>query len=161
MAKLPFFSKISTLTLTVSFLSAARYTLFCSLSYKIRGKLGTNHAVTYRASISSGRILMHYHCDCTAVGLDCAKQSSRAAIATLYRIGCSCYPCFGPSGSSRTFLSLDTCESLVLPKELGCTSCCFGTESAFQHWRKQSVSNTRVDPGGKYGHTSVPKRVLP
>ena len=26
--------------------------------------------------------------------------------------------------------------------------------------RKQSVSNTRVDPGGKYGCTSCPKRVL-
>ena len=26
--------------------------------------------------------------------------------------------------------------------------------------RKQSVSNTRVDPGGKYGSTSCPKRVL-
>ena len=26
--------------------------------------------------------------------------------------------------------------------------------------RKQSVLNTRVDPGGKYGRTSCPKRVL-
>ena len=26
--------------------------------------------------------------------------------------------------------------------------------------RKQSVSNTRVDPGGKYGRTSCPNRVL-
>ena len=26
--------------------------------------------------------------------------------------------------------------------------------------RKQSVSNTRVDPGGKYGRISCPKRVL-
>ena len=60
-----------------------------------------------------------------------------------------------------TSLSLDTRESLVLPEELGRTACCFGTESAFQHWRKQSVSNTRVDPGGKYRCTFVPKRVLP
>ena len=61
--------------------------------------------------------------------------------------------------SWRTSLSLDTRESLVLPEEFGCTSC-FGTESAFQHWRKQSVSNTRVDPGRKYGCTSCPKTVL-
>ena len=33
-------------------------------------------------------------------------------------------------------------------------------ESVFQHWSKQSVSNTRIDPGGKYGCTSGPKRVL-
>ena len=47
----------------MSFLNAARYTLFCSLSYKMWGKLGRNLAVTYRASISSGRILMRYRCD--------------------------------------------------------------------------------------------------
>ena len=57
-------------------------------------------------------------------------------------------------------LSLDTRESVVLCEELGCISCCFGTESAFQHWRKQPLSNTRVDPGRKYGRTSGPKRVL-
>ena len=63
------------------------------------------------------------------VGLDYSKQSSRVAMATLYRVGRACYPCFGPSGSWRTSLSLDTRELLVLPEELGCTSCCFGTES--------------------------------
>ena len=94
------------------------------------------------------------------VGLDRSKQSLQAAMATLYCVGPVCYPCFGPSGSWRTSLSLDTRESLVLPKELGCTSCCFGTISAFQHWRKQSVLNTRVDPGKKYRYISGPKRVL-
>ena len=63
------------------------------------------------------------------VGLNCSQQSSRAAMANLYRLGHACYPCFGPSGSWRTSLRLDTHESLVLPEELGCTSCCFGTES--------------------------------
>ena len=33
------------------------------------------------------------------VGLDRSKQSSRAAMATFCRVGCACYPCFGPSGS--------------------------------------------------------------
>ena len=50
-------------------------------------------------------------------------------MATLCRVGRACYPCFGLSGSWRTSLSLDTRESPVLPEELGCTSCCFGTES--------------------------------
>ena len=63
------------------------------------------------------------------VGLDCSKQSSLAAVATLYRVGRACYPWFGMSGSWMTSSSLDTRESLVLPEELGCTSCCFGTES--------------------------------
>ena len=87
------------------------------------------------------------------VGLDRSKQSSPAAMANLYRVGHASY--------RRTSLSLGTRESPVLPPELGSTSCCFGTESAFQHWGKQSVSNTRGDPGGKYGRTSSPKRVLP
>ena len=38
------------------------------------------------------------------VGLDRSKQRSRGAIATLYRVGRACYPCFGPSGSWRTSL---------------------------------------------------------
>ena len=58
--KTSIFLKLALKTLTVSFLSAARHTLFCSLLYKIRGKLGRNRAMTYRASISSGRISMRY-----------------------------------------------------------------------------------------------------
>ena len=50
-------------------------------------------------------------------------------MATLCRVGRTSYPCFGPSGSWRTSLSLDTRESPVRSEELGCTSCCFGTES--------------------------------
>ena len=79
---------------------------------------------------------VQFRCITAAIlGLDQSKQSSQAAMATLYHVACTCYPCFGPSGSWRTSVSLDTGESPVLPKELGCTSCCFGTESAFQHWR--------------------------
>ena len=55
------------------------------------------------------------------VGLDRWKQSSRAAMATLCPVGRACYPCFGPSGSWRTSLSLDTRESPVRSEELkGC-----------------------------------------
>ena len=111
----------------MSFLSAARHTLFCSLLYKIRGKLGRKCAVTYTEPQFQ---VVEFRCVIAAiVGLDYSKQSLRAAMATLYHVGRACYPCFGPTGSWRTSLSLDTHESLELPKELGCTSCCFGTES--------------------------------
>ena len=53
------------------------------------------------------------------IGLDQSKQSSRAAMATLCHVGHACY----------RLLSLDTRESPVRSEELGCTSCCFGTES--------------------------------
>ena len=75
----------------------------------------------------------------------------------------TCYLCFGPLGiwraSFESGYSWVTCT--ITSQGIGMYFLLFWRpKCAFQHWRKQLVSNTRVNPGGKYGRTSGPKRVL-